>query len=209
MKPLMLKMSEPVPTMLKVNEIFYSLQGEGRWTGAPATFIRLAGCNLRCPFCDTRHETFTLLTEDAIVAAVAESPSAHVVITGGEPTMQLTTSLLKSLKAIGAFIQIETNGSIGLPAEALDLIDWITCSPKTPAPIAIGRIDELKVVYYGEDVEHKLSIPVTHAECRYLQPCDTGDSSRNSSIISSAISYIKQHPQWKLSLQTHKLLNIR
>lgn len=209
MRPHMWKMSESMPSMLEVNEIFYSLQGEGRWTGTPATFIRLAGCNLCCPFCDTSHETSTLLSEAEVVARVVESPSAHVVITGGEPTMQITTSLLKSLKAIGAFIQIETNGSIELPAEALDLIDWITCSPKTPAPMAVGRIDELKVVYQGEDIEPMLRIPVTRAECRYIQPCDTGDPSRNSAIISSAISYIKQHPQWKLSLQTHKILNIR
>ncbi len=203
-------MNETHATMaLKVNEIFYSLQGEGRWTGTPATFIRLAGCNLQCPFCDTSHSAFNLMEERDIAELVEKAPSRHVVITGGEPTIQLTLPLLRALKETGAFIQIETNGTLALPAGAAELIDWITCSPKLPEPPAIDRIDELKVVYTGTDVEPMLAIALTHPECRYLQPCDTGNPDRNAEIIRSAISYIKQHPQWKLSLQTHKLLSIR
>ena len=81
---------------MKVNEIFYSLQGEGVFTGAAAIFVRLAGCNLHCDFCDTKHEDYTIFTEEEIVKAISDYPAKHVVITGGEPTLQLTTDCMKS-----------------------------------------------------------------------------------------------------------------
>ncbi len=115
---------------MRVNEIFYSLQGEGRFTGTAAIFIRLSGCNLRCSFCDPRHDDYTLYTENDIVAAIASYPARHVVITGGEPTLQLTRLLVDKLHEAGKFVQIETNGSIALEPDVVAAIDWITCSPK-------------------------------------------------------------------------------
>ena len=102
---------------MKVNEIFYSLQGEGVFTGTAAIFVRLAGCNLHCDFCDTKHEDYTIFTEEEIVKAISDYPAKHVVITGGEPTLQLTHSLVDRLHEVGKFVQIETNGSIALDTD--------------------------------------------------------------------------------------------
>lgn len=195
---------------MKINEIFYSLQGEGYWTGTPAVFVRFSGCNLSCPFCDTDHQSGTACDEDDIVAEVVKYPSHHVVITGGEPTLQLTLSLVDKLHAAGRQVHIETNGSVALDDSLAAAIDWITASPKS-APVKIQRIDELKVLYHGAGQEMAVldDIAVTHPECRYLQPCDTGDACANARILDDTIGYIKEHPQWRLSLQTHKLLGIR
>ena len=111
---------------MRVNELFYSLQGEGYHTGTAAIFIRLSGCNLRCPFCDTLHESGTEMSEDQIVEQVAAWPSPWVVVTGGEPSLQLTASLVESLHRIGKKVAVETNGTRQLP----DNVDWITLSPK-------------------------------------------------------------------------------
>lgn len=192
---------------MKVNEIFYSLQGEGQYTGRAAVFVRLSGCNLRCSFCDTRHEAFVPLTEDEIVDKVTAYPARHVVITGGEPTLQLTRSLIDKLHEAGKFVQIETNGSIVLSLDLVQAIDWITCSPKE-LPVKIARIDELKVVYEGQDmVPYEIMACDFHA-IRSLQPCDTGDESKNRTLLDAAIDYIKNHPEWRLSLQTHKFIHI-
>ena len=90
----------------KVNDIFYSLQGEGFWTGTPAVFVRLSGCNLQCPFCDTDHFSGRDLSADEIVEAVKEFPATHVIITGGEPAMQLDAALVDAFHRAGLFIHI-------------------------------------------------------------------------------------------------------
>lgn len=115
---------------MRVNEIFYSLQGEGHFTGTPAIFVRLSGCNLNCDFCDTDHVSSSDMPEEEIVKRVNDFPAAHVVITGGEPTLQLTASLVDKLHDAGKFVQIETNGTRLLDPSLADKIDWITCSPK-------------------------------------------------------------------------------
>lgn len=188
---------------MKVNEIFYSVQGEGRYTGVPAVFLRLSGCNQKCSFCDTMHESFTEMSEDEIVATVSRYPSRHIVITGGEPTLQLTASLTESLHKEGFFIQIETNGSC-LLADGCG-IDWITCSPKA-APVIIPRVDEVKVVYWGQDISRWESFPAKEYR---LQPLDTKDDTRNAEILKMTLDYILSHPQWALSLQTHKIINVQ
>lgn len=189
---------------MKVNEIFYSLQGEGHYTGWPAVFVRLAGCNLRCSFCDTEFETYTEMTEEEIVAKVLEYPTKLVVITGGEPTLQLTTSLLEKLDRAGRLVNIETNGTHPLPDGP---IHWVTCSPKTGIEgLHIQRIDELKVVYQGQDMTPYRQVK---AQIYSLQPCDTGDAVRNEQNLKATIDYILQHPDWKLSLQTHKMINVK
>lgn len=178
----------------KVNEIFYSLQGEGYYTGTPAVFLRLSGCNRACPFCDTDHLDGTMMSAEEICDAVAAYPARHLVVTGGEPTLQLDSDLLRAVKALGFYVQIETNGSLPVPPE----VDWVTCSPKD-APWNINRIDELKIVFQDQDVEEIAS--QLSAPHRFLQPC-SGEN------IAETVEYIKAHPHWRLSLQTHRLIDI-
>ncbi len=195
---------------MRVNEIFHSLQGEGYNSGTPAVFIRFSGCNLQCPFCDTQHESGTEMTEQEIVEAVKHlAPhSSLVVITGGEPALQLTASLVDALHEIGKRVAVETNGTLSLPPN----VDWITLSPKSAwlgdeAVPVLTRADELKVLYDGShDPSAFDSIAATH---RFLQPMDTGDANRNADLMQQAADYCLQHPQWRLSLQIHKILNIR
>ncbi len=179
----------------KVNEIFYSLQGEGFYTGTPAVFLRFSGCNRACEFCDTDFAAFTAMTAAEIVEAVKGFPTRHIVATGGEPTLQLDSDLLRALKAEHFYVQIETNGSHPVPPE----VDWVTCSPKD-APWEIDRIDELKVVYQGQNVEEIARIlPATY---HFLQPC-SGEN------VAETVAYCLANPSWRLSLQTHKLIDIR
>lgn len=190
--------------LLRVNEIFYSLQGEGHFTGTPAVFVRLSGCNLRCPFCDTDHHASVGMTYAQVVERVAAFPSRHVVVTGGEPSMQLTDGFIDALHAAGCFVQVETNGTLPLPPS----VDWVTCSPKD-APVVLDRIDELKVVYSGQSMDSYAPLMAIAAEWR-LQPCDVpGDAAASERHLRAAIAYALTHPRWRLSLQTHKLISIR
>lgn len=190
---------------MRINEIFCSLQGEGHFTGTPAVFIRLAGCNLKCDFCDTEHEPFVDMTEAEVVAAAAQFAPRHAVITGGEPSLQLTASLVGGLHKAGFFVQMETNGTLPIAEECG--VDWITCSPKH-REVRLKRIDELKVVYesVGQDMAQYEAM---EAKTYSLQPCDWGDEERNKAILRAAIDYCLAHPTWHLSLQTHKIINIR
>lgn len=188
---------------LKINEIFYSLQGEGHFTGTPAVFLRMSGCNMRCPFCDTQHEEYLEMSEEDIVLAVSKFPARHIVITGGEPTIQLTASLCTKLHQAGFFIQIETNGTLPLSPEAQ--IDWITCSPKG-TDIRLTGINELKVLFPTPHLSLYENIP---AQEYRLQPIDTGDSITSQENLQHTINHILQHPKWQLSLQTHKIINIQ
>lgn len=183
----------------RVNEIFYSLQGEGYHTGYPAVFVRLSGCNLRCPFCDTDFSTYSEMTAEEIASAVQHlSADSHVLIilTGGEPSLQADELLLSTLHSTGKRICMETNGTHPIASG----IDWITCSPKEGSRVVIPFADELKIVYQHQDVEQWAErIPSTHL---YLQPC----SCQNTADV---IDYILRHPHWHLSLQTHKYIDIR
>ena len=141
-----------------LNEIFYSLQGEGYYSGTPAVFVRFSGCNLQCPFCDTQHDAGTAMAEEAIVAEVAKYPARLVVVTGGEPSLQLTASLVDKLHETGKYVAVETNGTHPLPGN----VDWITLSPKSAyvdgADVVLTRADEIKVVYDGlHDPERQIS----------------------------------------------------
>ena len=180
--------------MRKINEIFYSLQGEGFHTGTPALFIRFSGCNLKCSFCDTKHEEGEWMSDEDIVAKAKECPAKMVVLTGGEPSLWIDEAFVEKLHQAGKYVCIETNGTHPIP----DSVDWITCSPKG-APVVLTQIDEVKVVYTGdEDVEPYLSLP---AQVHFLQPC----SCKNTQEV---VAYIQEHPQWRLSLQTHKWIGI-
>lgn len=187
----------------EVSEIFLSLQGEGFHTGKPAVFVRLAGCNLRCPFCDTDHAARRHMTAAQILGEAERVGGAvrHVVITGGEPSLQLDGEFLEAFA--DWFVQIETNGTRQLPSG----IDWITCSPKDEGRVVLRDVDELKLVWTGPDCNPEAFRSI-NASCRSLQPCDTGDPQLNAQLTAQAVDYIKLHPHWRLSLQTHKLINI-
>jgi organic radical activating enzyme len=183
----------------RINEIFYSLQGEGFWTGTPIVFVRFSGCNLKCPFCDTSHEAFTQMSASEILEAVAYAggPCRRVCLTGGEPSLQVDDALVKAFHDAGYAIHIETNGTHPLP----EGIDWVTVSPKSP--IVLKKADELKLVLApGVEPSAWADYP---AAWHFLQPCDDGVSAN----VKEVTAYIQAHPFWRLSLQTHKLLGIR
>ena len=207
---------------MKVNNIFYSLQGEGRNTGRAAVFIRFAGCNLRCPFCDTEFESYREMSNEEILAEVSryevrgtrcedskpqtsnlKSPISNfkplLVLTGGEPTLQVDEAFVDFLHQHGYEVAMESNGTRPAPQN----LDWLTVSPKQK-PVH-QRCSEVKVVF--TDAEHVSDFEL-EADYYYLQPCDTGDPERNKVITQACVEYIKQHPKWRLSLQTHKLIDI-
>lgn len=181
--------------MRKINEIFYSLQGEGFYTGVPSVFIRFSGCNLKCSFCDTLHDDGRMKSDEEIIAEVKKYPCRHVVLTGGEPSLWIDYDFVKALRDAGFYVCIETNGTRVLPEN----IDWVTCSPKEGTRLAIKSADEVKVVYVGQNVECYREIDAVHY---FLQPC----SCQNTSEV---IDYILGHPHWRLSMQMHKMADIK
>jgi 7-carboxy-7-deazaguanine synthase (Cx14CxxC type) len=207
--------------MYAVKEIFYTLQGEGANAGRAAVFCRFAGCNLwsgreqdragaDCQFCDTDFVGVDgegggkFATADALAdtcAKVAGNAGAtFIVLTGGEPMLQVDDALIAALHAHGFTIAIETNGTLPVPRA----IDWICVSPKAGTDLQQRSGDELKLVYpqAGLDPEAVEDLAFTH---RYLQPMDGPDARANTD---RAIAYCKAHPGWRLSVQTHKLLGI-
>ena len=179
----------------KINEIFYSLQGEGYHTGTPAIFVRFSGCNLCCDFCDTQHEEGIMMTDEEIIAEVKKYPAVTVVLTGGEPSLWIDDDFIDRLHEAGKYVCIETNGTRVLP----ESIDWVTCSPKQGTKLEITRMDEVKVVYEGQDISIYESLL---AEQFYLQPCSCSNTAET-------VDCVMRHPKWRLSLQTHKLIDIR
>lgn len=200
----------------RINEIFYSLQGEGRNTGKAAVFIRFSGCNLTCPFCDTEHRLFNEYSAEEIVKKIfslipAVDNDIFIVLTGGEPALQVDQDLINVLRSFTVkrriYIAIETNGTFPIKISG---IDFITVSPKADfvkQSVIIKRANEVKVIFDGKhDPEKWLSIK---AEEYYLQPCDMGDIEKNQEIISKLVPYVLKHPWWKISLQEQKILGIR
>lgn len=186
--------------MKQVNDIFYSLQGEGHNTGRAAVFVRFAMCNLRCSFCDTNFTTYRSMSDEEIVQSILPYPTKFVVLTGGEPTLQVDNGLLALLHEHGYEVAMETNGTRKPPFG----VDWVTCSPKEN--VAIDHCDELKVIFDGTTPPSDYGITATYY---YLQPCDIGDEQENQRITTECIEYIKRHPKWQLSLQTHKLVGFK
>lgn len=205
--------------MYRVNEIFYSLQGEGMWAGTPMVFVRLSGCNLRCPFCDTDFRSFTEMGAADIVAEARRVGGACDIIclTGGEPLLQADETLIDAFHQAGYSIHVETNGTRELP----EGLDWVTVSPKGDfvrgAAFQARHADELKLVFREATSEADRALREAQierwrgkgAEDNSLQPCDTGDPVRNRALLQEAVRYVQDHPWWRLSLQTHKLLHIR
>lgn len=198
----------------RINEIFYSLQGEGFHAGKPAVFVRFSGCNLACPFCDTDFSAFREMTAGDIAQEVLRcGRPVMIVLTGGEPALQADEVLLDALRRrVPVPIHIETNGTLPLP----DGIDWVTCSPKQGSEVVLKEADEVKVVFtetasgdvpggHGWLAAERMVEPwreaVTAAHY-FLQPC----SCANEALVAA---YILAHPWWRLSLQMHKYIGIR
>lgn len=183
-----------------IKEIFYSLQGEGYWTGTPSIFIRFTACNLKCDFCDTDFANGKDYSLDDVVAELAKYDKAtHVILTGGEPMLQVDADLLITLRDLNYIVHIETNGTIKMNA-LMPYFDWITVSPKVNEEWNQRMGHELKVVYVGQDLERYFEN--TAFEHYYLQPCSMNNTEE-------CVKICKEDPRWRLSIQTHKLLNIQ
>jgi organic radical activating enzyme len=195
--------------MYKINEIFYSLQGEGYYSGTPTIFVRFSGCNLRCTFCDTQHQEGVMMSLQEIVDEVNKYPNAPlVVLTGGEPSMFIDEAFVAELKQkTGKKIAIETNGTRPLPNN----LDWVTLSPKSAfgggdlESCVLTCCDELKVIYLGQDLSQYDGIEAKH---RFLQPCFVEDLEQRQANMRACVEAVKTYPNWRLSLQIHRVLNI-
>jgi len=197
-------------SILPVMEQFYTIQGEGFNTGRAAYFIRLGGCDVGCVWCDVKEswdaDAHPRQAVADLVAAASEFPGRHVVITGGEPLMHNCLPLTKALQEAGFKTWIETSGAHPLSGNW----DWICVSPKkfkAPLPEVLAHADELKIIVFNESdfkwaEEHAALVPATTR--LYLQP----EWSRAARMTPALIDYVKAHPRWQVSLQTHKYLDI-
>lgn len=198
--------------MRKVNEIFYSLQGEGHHTGFPSVFVRFSGCNLACPFCDTSHEEGIFMSDDDIIRTVNLYTAGWIVLTGGEPCMHIDNEFVRMLRrATGKKVAIETNGTFPVPEAA----DWVTVSPKSgidgvaALPLRAERADEIKVVDLGQDLEPYFSLPCRLTDTfMYLQPCYVADEDVCRANRMRTIRRVLADPRWTLSVQLHRFLGI-
>jgi organic radical activating enzyme len=196
--------------MFKINEIFYSLQGEGFHSGTPAVFVRFSGCNLHCAFCDTQHQAGEVMSLQEIVNEVNKHPNAPLlVLTGGEPSLFIDEAFVMELKQkTYKTITIETNGTRPLPGN----LDWVTLSPKTAfeggnvESCVLRHCDELKVVYLGQDLAQYNDIEAKH---RFLQPCFCEDEKQRQTNMKACVEAVMHNPGWRLSLQIHRVLNIQ
>ena len=191
-------------------ETFHSVQGEGYWTGVNAFFIRLGGCDVHCPWCDTKHSWNPSRhpqksTQELAQEAIAVNP-AIVIITGGEPLMHDLCPLTTTFRNAGIQIHLETSGAHPYSGN----FDWVTFSPKqfkAPDASIYCHTNELKVVVTNEYdlkwAEQQAALIPQSALC-YLQP--EWNSPKSKKLI---FKYVLKHPQWRISLQTHKLLEIR
>lgn len=193
-----------------VMEHFFTIQGEGFYTGRAAYFVRLGGCDVGCVWCDVKDSWDASKHPMMKVSEIVETVSAHkapiCVITGGEPAMYDLSPLIDALHASNIQVNIETSGAYPIQGKP----DWICLSPKKfkfPVEESLIRADEFKaVVFHPSDIEWATSfLPSLKKGCRlYLQP----EWSKADKVTPLIIDYVKQHPEWQISLQTHKYLNI-
>lgn len=194
---------------LHLNDLFFTFQGEGKYAGSRALFIRMPFCNLKCSWCDTQFNTFTKWTEAEFLKFASFETTRFAVITGGEPTMNKQTPwVISLLKSLGYFIAVETNGNFPIP----DGIDFVTCSPKRDAtppyfvsPKVLGKVNEFKyVVDLGFDFAVLDRHSVNDGRRYSLSP----EWNVKEQSLLKIFDYIKEHPAWKISLQTHKTMGI-
>lgn len=188
----------------RVNEIFYSIQGEGTFAGTPAVFVRFSGCNLACPWCDTDHAHAEEMTrddlEDAVRALLTGHDGAIIVLTGGEPALQLRDDE-PLFHGFGCRVCIETNGTLPVPG----WVDWVTVSPKNELSPVVPRANELKFVFEPEHIPYYLSMQDVECEKR-IQPLARKDGTTN---LAEALEFVLTHPRFKLSVQLHKIIGVR
>lgn len=191
---------------LNVNEIFYSLQGEGGRTGQASIFIRFAKCNLACSFCDTDFERGVKMSLEEVLKEIEQYNCKWIIWTGGEPALQLNDKIVAFFKERGYLQAIETNGTKRIPSG----IDYITCSPKQNFEIVrelIPEVDELRFpIQKGDPLPDISILPKTN---RYLLSPIFDNDKVIQENVDYCISLIKDNPVWALSLQTHKLIGIR
>jgi len=205
-------MSEP---LLRISEIFYSLQGEGFHSGTPAVFVRGAGCNLACVFCDTDFSLKERLSPEEIVERIAEHPAKFVILTGGDPAIQAAgfRRLVELLHERGYYVAMETNGT---SQDTLG-VDWVTVSPKLSqgGQWLLRKGHELKLVYEGQDLSFFEDSDFGHY---LLQPKEirTGTFGKGDRDVAAThrewertVAALLAHPRWKLSFQIHKELGLR
>ena len=195
--------------MLPLMEDFYTIQGEGFHTGKAAYFIRIGGCDVGCHWCDVKESWNAELHPPTLTEEIvrkAEAYASTVVITGGEPLMWSMDYLTDKLKGRGMKVHIETSGAYPLSGT----YDWFCLSPKKtklPTPEAYARADELKVIVYNKNdfkfAEEQAALVGPECEL-FLQP----EWSKREKMMPLIVDYVMQHPKWKVSLQTHKYLNI-
>ncbi|MGB3799386.1 MAG: 7-carboxy-7-deazaguanine synthase [Lewinella sp.] len=210
-----------MPRSYKIKECFYTLQGEGAQSGRAAVFLRFTGCNLWsgreedrhaavCQFCDTDFigtdgTNGGRYSQEACVALVQRlwpgGGQPYVVCTGGEPLLQLDLPLINALQTAGFEVAVETNGTLPVPKE----IDWVCVSPKANADLIVRQGDELKLVYpqreAGAQPDRFTGLNFKHF---YLQPKDEAGANHTAATV----AYCMDHPRWKVSLQTHKIMGI-
>jgi len=203
----------------KINEIFLSLQGEGYWTGTPSVFVRFSGCNFwngrekdkaesLCPFCDTDFVNGKDYNLEQLIREIkfyATKTTKHVVLTGGEPTLQMDQELCFKLKEMGYYVAVETNGSNLIDHQ---WVDWITFSPKSAERTRLKHAHEIKVLWptpFGCPPQEFYSIHWRgRADHCFVQPIDNEESN-----IAGAVRYCLATYGWRLSLQAHKILGMR
>lgn len=201
-----------------VKEVFKTIQGEGYHAGRAAVFVRFAGCNLwsgreqdradaKCQFCDTDFVGGEKYKREELVGAIRGAwgegrPGRFVVFTGGEPLLQLDGELIEAVHQHGFGVGVETNGTLPAPSG----IQWLCCSPKAGVETKLSECDELKIVFPQDGLDPEV-IRARMPTSRYsIQPKDGPDKEKNTE---AAIAYVKDHPRWRLSLQTHKFVGIR
>jgi len=203
-----------------VREVFYSLQGEGIRAGTAAVFIRFAGCNLRCTKqgvgfdCDTDWDTAAAkeMTAAQIVEAARRARAGRMfnwaVLTGGEPALQVDDVLIRMLRASGLLLAIESNGTIPFNVKG---ISWVCISPKTPADqLAIRCVNEAKFVFWaGRDDLPRVPVDTGIVADHYLVSPAWGTEDAVKENMRAAVSFVRDNPRWRLSVQLHKILEIR
>lgn len=201
-----------------INEIFYSVQGEGYWAGRPAVFVRFSKCNLWsgdendrasaiCTFCDTDFVDYTAMTAEQVVdaaSALLPHPAGDpmVIFTGGEPLLQLDDDLASAFAGAGFYLALETNGTIPLHVG----VDWVCVSPKTPT-VRITTGHELKLVYPQQRITPEKFVDLNFKHF-WLSPMNDGEN-LNAQHAELAYAYVLSHPQWRLNTQTHKVIGVR